>query len=802
MACTRRLYRTILLAFTAVVAIADPKSKPIWGTYRPHALVSVRARVPHSPIFGFVYHSLYNTDLRHLASDRDDAIRSFSWRRHDGEYGDQIIQDTALNLRIRTQFVPREGAWALRFSAEPLNAAQPSTPISVVFYGAAAPETREYARAQDEGGASFNTRRVGQNVEINGEDGAVGKFRVILNEPTAGSVASVGESREQGASDASHTRLRKRSDNLQTRIGGLARFFTAAITGRTERAWMIENHLAQKYMQQLQSSQDEGNPSTMPMRLGDEKVNAASGLLVQRIVQAPFSLDAVFHSSNSIEPDFDRDAIAAQIKERDQAFDTRFDQVFGLSQRGVPNDEVEFAKVALSNVLGGIGFFHGQSIAENPLARNGVELLEPIDLLTATPSRSSFPRGFLWDEGFHQLIIQRWNQELSEDCMRSWLSLIQTSGWIPREQILGTEAQARFPQHIQHLLVQKPDIANPPTLFLPLRVLAKMLLAEKLSGNSVDANKSEDEKVCVAGTDGVCRAEAQAEVTTESGTKVREEFLKSSAQQMSVYFEWLRETQAGAEPDTFRWRGRRAHEVPGKGGYPLTLASGIDDYPRGRTPDDTERHVDLQAWMAWAAGALAEMTSAFGGDSARYRDLQARYTKKLATDYYSRTHKLLCDHTGPQADCHEGYVTLLPFALGLLAPDDALVGGALDALESEARLRSVAGVRSLSATDPAYRLGDDYWTGPVWMPFNYLILAALRTKYAVEDGPYRARAESLFHRLRENVLSNAYRVWKETGLFWENYEPDLGSGRRGRQFTGWSALVLLIYADMYQGIIA
>jgi hypothetical protein len=40
-----------------------------------------------------------------------------------------------------------------------------------------------------------------------------------------------------------------------------------------------------------------------------------------------------------------------------------------------------------------------------------------------------------------------------------------SDGWIPREQILGGEAESRVPAEF---IVQFPDHANPPTFYFPL----------------------------------------------------------------------------------------------------------------------------------------------------------------------------------------------------------------------------------------------------------------------------------------------------------------------------------------------
>ena len=50
--------------------------------------------------------------------------------------------------------------------------------------------------------------------------------------------------------------------------------------------------------------------------------------------------------------------------------------------------------------------------------------------------------------GFHQLLVQRWDAQLSRDALAHWLDLLNANGWIPREQILGADAAARVPEQV------------------------------------------------------------------------------------------------------------------------------------------------------------------------------------------------------------------------------------------------------------------------------------------------------------------------------------------------------------------
>lgn len=63
-------------------------------------------------------------------------------------------------------------------------------------------------------------------------------------------------------------------------------------------------------------------------------------------------------------------------------------------------------------MLGTISFAHGSNRVQSSYSSKQ-SFYGPHSLLSTCPSRSVFPRGFLWDEGFHQLLLMKFNPDLS-----------------------------------------------------------------------------------------------------------------------------------------------------------------------------------------------------------------------------------------------------------------------------------------------------------------------------------------------------------------------------------------------------
>lgn len=104
------------------------------------------------------------------------------------------------------------------------------------------------------------------------------------------------------------------------------------------------------------------------------------------------------------------------IKTLVESYDKRFNEVFPIPTNIQVSDVDSlrnFSKAITSNLIGGIGYFYGASIVDKGFAyewdqdddvaeesdkkqEKGARLTSPKALLTATPSRSFFPRGFYW----------------------------------------------------------------------------------------------------------------------------------------------------------------------------------------------------------------------------------------------------------------------------------------------------------------------------------------------------------------------------------------------------------------------
>jgi len=63
------------------------------------------------------------------------------------------------------------------------------------------------------------------------------------------------------------------------------------------------------------------------------------------------------------------------------------------------------------------------------------------------------------------------------------------------------------------------------------------------------------------------------------------------------------------------------------------------------------------------------------------------------------------------------------------------------------------------------------------------------------DGPHKSLASDIHKQLRSNLISNVYKQYKENGYIFEQYNDD-GKGQGCYPFTGWSALVPLIMAEL------
>eukprot|EP00835_Amoeboradix_gromovi_P000486 NODE_17_length_41373_cov_0.337016.p10 type:complete len:391 gc:universal NODE_17_length_41373_cov_0.337016:29789-28617(-) len=144
-----------------------------------------------------------------------------------------------------------------------------------------------------------------------------------------------------------------------------------------------------------------------------------------------------------------------QFSEYKSSFGESFSLKFDVSTSSISkkkgnkmfNDEyLKYSQIAIASTIGGIGYFSGNYIVDKtPLVEDDYdpydsqfadyfdndedavpeknklghrkdlenpEFTNVYELISSTPSRSHFPRGFIWDEGFHLLMIGKYDEAI------------------------------------------------------------------------------------------------------------------------------------------------------------------------------------------------------------------------------------------------------------------------------------------------------------------------------------------------------------------------------------------------------
>ncbi|CAD7942613.1 unnamed protein product [Amoebophrya sp. A25] len=298
-------------------------------------------------------------------------------------------------------------------------------------------------------------------------------------------------------------------------------------------------------------------------------------------------------------------------------------------------DETSHAirEAAVASLLGGIGTFEGSLLLKDSDGNERQRTSAVYRLKSGTPARAMFPRGFLWDEGFHGLVFAKWEEELFLEICLDWFSLQdRKTGWIPREVPLGLESESFVPDRF---LGQQAGIMNPPTLLLGILQLVAKYFPHAGAGqddapNAVNSNAASTGESATTDTHEqsssrrftrflylilphVAKWMEQWHLSQENVLRVpRDEKMPTSVWdtlQVLLHGPKIRDTREmertfGVDEDTcYRWKDRVDEKH--------TLSSGLDDYPRGLFVNPSEEcHLDNHVWFTLLVHSLERICGA------------------------------------------------------------------------------------------------------------------------------------------------------------------------------------------------
>ncbi|KAJ3256563.1 Processing alpha glucosidase I [Boothiomyces macroporosus] len=368
---------------------------------RPNLYFGTRTRAPETLLNGLMWFGVNEIgeraweNVRHTC-EQDETLSGYAWNKHNGlDYGSQIIKDNRYNVAIKTEFIKVAGAggadWAVRITGEPLDA-EKSSDISLIYYlGLDGNDGELRVASNDE-----------DSVKILGDASYLKNFKFLVN-------------------DRANTHPSSAKINV-------ARY---KIDGGN--VWQVKDLVVSNIVQVAQRINNLNTSPAELFKMDDPEAANPNLIVVQHMLTAPFVVEyALITQDNSGEIYFG-ESLSKLLEIYESKFDNEFENVFELAKKGYDESQVQFGKMLLGNMLGGLGYFYGSGIVDNsPEIEEDLEnsdyfegdvddqekevygpaLTAPYKLFTGVPSRPFFPRGFLWDSGFDQLLISEFNAEI------------------------------------------------------------------------------------------------------------------------------------------------------------------------------------------------------------------------------------------------------------------------------------------------------------------------------------------------------------------------------------------------------
>ncbi|EGW35580.1 mannosyl-oligosaccharide glucosidase [Spathaspora passalidarum NRRL Y-27907] len=753
----------------------------LWGPYRSSLYFGVRPRLPRSLLSGLMWFSVNDYSsvgkIRHFYQQHD-QLKKANWVKYDPRYGGrQVIDDDEFHVTITIDFVKSEDglSWGVHVSSVP-HPGHEKDNISFVWYSGLEGETNtknEFDTAERSG-----YLRLDNSKNVNGYEGTV---------------KLVGISEELGAftlevTDGPSTNVHPKGDPTIHPELDPRKAHYLSLSVPDDNVWKARDifmTLLQESIQELSGDRPlEGIPPENLFIIRDLQGFEGNVHFLQKIYQGKCEFDVLFN--NAVTPDqITSENLPALVHTTLEKVDKKFETKFLLKPPFTSSKHHEFAQEIVSGLLGGASYFYGDQLVDRETSLDDEEfklvgkLEGPSELFTLVPSRPFFPRGFLWDEGFHLLPLLNYDSDLVLEIVKSWFNQIDDNGWIAREQIIGPESRSRVPTEFQ---VQSPEIVNPPTLTL---VLIHLL-------NHVSPYDDIEQPLEVG------------EVKDKLGSfilhhpEVLTNYTRQVYPQLKKHLNMFRHSQAGSidefdrgtNKEAYRWRGRTVTHC---------LASGLDDYPRAEDVDVGELNVDLLSWIGVMTKSLRIMATLLNhtSDVTQYTQIEQDIVSNLDKLHWSDEHNCYCDVTIDDDDedihvCHKGYISLFPFITHLLSSSDTeKLTHIIDLITTE--LWTPFGIRSLSNLDSEYKTGENYWRSPIWININYLILESIQHYHGLTYSPeLKEKLAKAYKELRVNVVTNVYNEWKNTGFVWEQYDDETGKHKGAKNFLGWTSLVLVM----------